>query len=240
MKRTLSTLGALTAIGLLAGCGSSTDANALVSHSHYVSYDPSSLAAEGNTQHHFQDPNTGENGITEPAIAHADAQSVGSPEVVARLHACGKLPYATLGNVLSTRGVNLNAAAAKNGPATAGSIYKAGASALGVASYAGRVPEMVIASTSAMAKMFDIMVAAAPEVQANLSTASACTGATLVDATGKFSKDGVSCLIGKPAGDDYVTLADQAVQQVVAGGGDVNAGVQLAISALLEAAHSCE
>jgi hypothetical protein len=236
---TLATL-AVTA-ALAAGCdGSGGDANKLVGVSHYASYDPSSLAAEGNTQHHFQDPNTGDNGLTEPLVAHAEAAQIGSPEVVARLHACGKLPYASLGSVLSTRGVSLNANTGKNAAQTAGTLYKSGASALGIASYAGRVPEMVIASTSSMAKMFDIFVAAAPEIQQNLSTSSACSGTSIADANGVFTKDGIACVIGKPANDDYVTLANQAVQQVVAGGGDVSSGVQIAIAALLEAAHSCE
>jgi hypothetical protein len=240
MNRKLSTLAALAATALVAGCSGSSDANKLVGVTHYSSYDPNSLAAEGNTQHHFQDPNTGDNGITEPLVAHAQAAQIGTPEVVARLHACGKLPYASLGSVLSTRGVNMTASTAKNAPPTAANIYKAGASALGIANYAGRVPEMVIASTSSMAKMFDVFVAAAPEIQSNLTNSSACSGTSVADATGKFSKDAIACIIGKPASDDYVTLANQAVQQAVAGGADVNTGVQLAIAALLEAAHSCE
>jgi hypothetical protein len=197
------------------------------------SVDPNSLAADGNTQHHFQDPNTGENGISDPNVIHADDAQVGSPEVVARLHACGKIPYASLGSILSTRGVNM-AAGAKAG--TAAAIYQTGASALGVASYAGRVPEALIASTSAMSKEFDILLAAAPEIQTNLTKSTACPGVTIADATGIFSKDGISCLLGKPATDGHVTLANQLVTQAP----DVATGVKLAISALLEAAHTCE
>jgi hypothetical protein len=198
-----------------------------------ASYEPTSLAAEGNTQHHFQDPNTGDNGITDPhTVTVMDAQ-VGSPEVVARLHSCAKLPYVTLGAILASRGVNVAAAA---GGQTAGGLYKTGAAALGMPNYAGRVPEAIIASTASMAKQFDILVAAATEVQKNLTNSKACPGVTIADATGKFSKDGISCIMGKPATDAHVTLANQLVTQAA----DVNTGVQLAIAALLEAAHTCE
>jgi len=192
-----------------------------------------SLAAEGNTQHHFQDPNTGENGITNPQEVHVMDAQVGSPEVVARLHSCAKIPYVTLGAILASRGVNMAAAATGQ---TAGGLYKTGAAALGMANYAGRVPEAIIASTASMAKQFDILVAASSEVQKNLTNSKACPGVTIADATGKFSKDGISCIMGKPATDAHVTLANQLVTQAA----DVNTGVQLATAALLEAAHTCE
>ena len=226
---------ALIGIGAVQSLGCSNDTTTTNSGWNHGtnSVDPNSLAADGNTQHHFQDPNTGENGISDPNMVHADDAQVGSPEVVARLHACGKIPYATLGSILSTRGVNM-AAGAKAG--TAAALYTSGASALGIASYAGRVPEALIASTSAMSKEFDILLAAAPEIQTNLTNSTACPGVTIADATGKFSKDGISCILGKPASDGHVTLANQLVTQAP----DVATGVKLAISALLEAAHTCE
>ena len=247
MKRIISTLttlaGAAGLVALVACDGGSGGANALViAQANQVAVDPSSLAAGTNTQHHFQDPNagTGINGITDPTQVVATNQTIGSPEVVARLHACAKIPYATLGSILATRGVNIQPAQAPSGggpaPQTAGTIYAEGAAAMGVADYAGRVPEMIIASTSAMAKEFDIFVAAAAEIQANLSTSSACPGTTIADANGVFSLDGISCIIGKPASQAHLTLANQLVQAAP----DVNTGVQIAIAALLEAAHTCE
>jgi hypothetical protein len=224
----------LLAAGAIVGC-SNAPADSLNGGPNAAasSNDPSSLAAEGNTQHHFQDPNTGDNGITDPQEVHVMDAQVGSPEVVARLHSCAKIPYATLGALLASRGVNIAAAATGQ---TAGALYKTGAAALGMPNYAGRVPEAIIASTASMAKEFDILVAAAPEVQKNLTTSKACPGTTIADATGKFSKDGISCIMGKPATDAHVTLANQLVTQAA----DVNTGVQLAIAALLEAAHTCE
>jgi hypothetical protein len=230
------TLAALAALGVT-GCGSSdSGANALVgAPKQQSSYDPDSLAAAGNTQHHFQDPNTGQNGISEPAVVAATNQQIGSPEVVARLHSCGKMPYASLGALLTSRGVNTQMAA-DGTTQTAGTIYQQGSAALGLADYAGRVPEMVIASTSAMAKQFDVFVAAATEIQANLTNSPACPGVTIADATGNFSKEGISCILGKPATDAHVTLANQLVQSAP----DVNTGEQLAIATMLEAAHTCE
>ena len=138
MKRILFTLAALGAGLLAVGCDDS-GANSLVAAPREFSVDPSSLAAPGNTQHHFKDPNIGTNGITDPTQVVANDQSVGSPEVVARLHACSKMPVASLGNILASRGVNVQADA--NGNPTAGTIYQNGMSAMGVASYSGRVPE---------------------------------------------------------------------------------------------------
>ena len=40
--------------------------------------------------------------------------------------------------------------------------------------------------------------------------------------------------------DEHVTVANQAVQDAVKGGATQAQGIQLAIAALLEAAHTCE
>jgi hypothetical protein len=58
----------------------------------------------------------------------------------------------------------------------------------------------------------------------------------LFDATGNFTKDGISCLIGKPARDEHVALANAAVTQA----STPAIGKQIAISALMAAAHTCE
>jgi hypothetical protein len=243
MKRIVSTLklatAAAAALGLAACDSSGGSASTLAaSQPNEIAIDPSSLAAGSNTQHHFQDPNagTGINGITDPAQVQAQNQVIGSPEVVARLHACGKIPYASLGNLLASRGVNMVPPATAPTTATAESIYADGASALGVADYAGRVAEMVVASTSSMAKEFDVFVAAATEIQANLTNSPACPGVVIADATGVFSADGISCILGKPATPQHVTLANQLVQAAP----DVNTGVLIAIATLLEASHTCE
>jgi hypothetical protein len=202
--------------------------------------DPNSLAADGNTQHHFQDPNTGDNGISDPNAVQADDQKVGSPEVVARLHSCSKIPYATLGNILSGRGVNTGSTTKDS----AGMLYKGGASALGIANYSGRVPEMILPSTAALSKEFDIMVAASREIQAASKAGTlqmdACPTTQLVDGSGNFTQDGLTCLMGKPATADHLAIANDAIAQAQSQGLTQDQGQQIAIAAILEAADTCE
>ncbi len=202
--------------------------------------DPNSLAADGNTQHHFQDPNSGENGISDPNEVKAEDEKIGSPEVVARLHSCSKITYDGLGSILQSRGVDLGSTQ-KN---SASQLYKTGKAALGTSNYAGRVPEAVIASTAALSKQFDIFVAAAMEIQTKMKDGTldmtACPGTQLVDGQGKFTQDGLSCLMGKPATPDHVNVANDAVTEAQNQGLTMDEGQQIAIASLLEAAHTCE
>ncbi|HEY6461363.1 MAG TPA: hypothetical protein VIY73_14455, partial [Polyangiaceae bacterium] len=115
--------------------------------------------------------------------------------------------------------------------------YAAGQSPLGVAVYASRTPEMITPSTSALAKEYDIFAAAAPEILAsNLAASKRCPGAQLVDSTGAFTADGLSCLMGKPAKPEHLTLANQ----LVSAASDKATGQQIAIATLLAAAHTSE
>jgi len=202
--------------------------------------DPNSLASGDNTQHHFQDPNSGDNGISDPNAVKADDQQVGSPEVVARIHSCSKVTYAALGNILTNRGVNTGSTTQNS----AGLLYKGGASALGVANYSGRVAEMIVPSTAALSKQFDILVAAGQEIQAQIKAGTyspkACPGTQFVDTSGNFTKDGLTCLMGKPATADHLTIANDAVTEAVSKGLTKDQGQQIAIAALLEASQTCE
>ena len=144
------------------------------------------------------------------------------------------MQYATLGRILTDLGVDLTSTTATS----AGDLYTAGQSALGVAVYASRVPEMILPSTSALAKEYDIFVAAASEVlKSNLASSTRCPGVQIVDATtGAFNTDGLSCLLGKPAKPDHLTL----VNQLVAAASDQATGQQIAVATLLAAAHTSE
>ena len=198
-----------------------------------------SLASgEGNTQHHFAQMGTGENGENNnsPDTVKAQDQQVGSPVVVARLHGCNKLPYATLGNIMSSRGVNVT----NTTQGSAGQLYKTGAAALGVANYAGRSPEMLIPSTAALSKEFDIFVAAAREIQMTKPAMTGCNGVMLMDQAGNFTKDGLSCLMGKSATATHVTVANDAITQAQSKGLTQAEGQQIAIASLLEASQTCE
>ncbi len=225
----------VVALASLAGC--SADANdKLVGPSEgSTAHGDDSLAAGENTFNHPTSQPTGENEVTDPQTKKLFDQTVGSPEVVARLHGCTKLTYGALRNTLTSRGATIGNTANNQQPNSTGSIYVNGRSALGVANYGGRVPEALFASTSGMAKQFDIFIAAATEIQTNFGTATGCTGVTLLT-NNQFTKEGISCLIGKPARDEHVALANNLVSQAT----DAATGQKIAIAALLEAAHTCE
>ena len=176
------------------------------------------------------DPQSNYN-ASDPAAKQAEDAIVGSPEVGARLHSCGKITYAALGNLLTSRGVNVGSATANS----AGLVYRNGMAALGTANYQGRVPEAPFYSTSAMSKQMDIFAQAAAEIAATGWNPPGCTGVKMFSGA-DFTKEGISCIIGKPARDEHVALANQAIKQAET----PEIGKQIAISALLSAAHTCE
>ena len=214
---------------MIAGCSEDGDSTQL---SKGTSRDPNGTAGgQGNTQEHNGNAGGADPGAA-TAVTEPQNQEIGSAEVVARLHHCGKIQVSALSSILGTRGVDVG----NQTQGSAGALLRSGQQSLGAANYAGRVNEASFWSTSSMAKAFDVFIAASGEVQANLTNSTACQGVTIADAQGKFNKDGISCIIGKPARGEHVTLANQAVTQAP----DVNTGIKIAISALLSAAHSCE
>lgn len=229
MKRTLLTsLGAVLAA--LAGCQQGSSDSLLP---HTEPWSQSSLAAGlDNTWNHQAQSIGGENGITDPNQKLQSDDVIGTPDVVARLHGAQKIQYATLGIILADLGVAVTSTTANS----AGELYSSGQSPLGVAVYASRTPEMIIPSTSALAKEYDIFVAAATEIlKSNLASSTRCPGVQLIT-NGQFTHDGLSCLLGKPAKPDHLTLANQLVSQAP----DPVTGQELAIATLLAAAHTSE
>jgi hypothetical protein len=185
------------------------------------------------TFNHQQQSIGGDNGVTDPIEKVQEDAVIGTPEVVSRLHAAQKIQYATLGTILADMGVATTSKTA----GSAGALYTAGTGPLGVAVYSSRTPEMLVPSTSALAKEYDVFAAAATEVlKSNLATSKRCPGITLVDTTGAFTHDGISCLIGKPAKPEHLTLANQLVTSA----SDKATGQQIAIATLLAAAHTSE
>jgi hypothetical protein len=141
----------------------------------------------------------------------------------------------SIGTILTSRGLTgggTRPAGAQSGQA----LYNAAAApaALGVANYNGRVPEAAFASTSAMAKTFDIFTMASYDAVAATYNAPACPGVRVVGTDNRFTKDGISCLIGKPATDEHVALANDAIAK------NPTDGAKIAIAALLSAAHTCQ
>ena len=115
-------------------------------------------------------------------------------------------------------------------------IYNAGdtAAALGAANYNGRVPEAPFASTSAVSKMFDIYSMSSYDAVDSGWSSTACPGTKLFDGSGQFTKDGLSCLLGKPATDQHVAIANDAIVK------NPTDGAKIAIAALLAASHTCQ
>ena len=203
--------------------------------------DPNATAGgENSTFDHSNDP-AGAAGSDFQPPEPAQMKMIGSPEVTSRLHSCGKITYASLGNLLTTRGltgggtrpqITVNGQT-QNAP-SGQTIYNQSAAALGIANYPGRVPEAPFASTSAMAKMFDIFTMASYDAVAANWNAPACPGVKVLGADGKFTKDGLSCLMGKPARDEHVAIANDAIAK------NPTDGAKIAIAALLSAAHTCQ
>lgn len=163
-----------------------------------------------------------------------------SPLIASRLHACGKLPYETLGNVLASRGVNLNAVAAQGKPPTAGQLYKAAGPTMGAPNYATRTRELASQTTSGATKTMDVFLIAAPEIIAAMPSLKACQvngqPARMFDLmTGNCTYEGVMCLTGTPASAGQVDLCNQLIKDVPA-----PVGQQIAVAAILSAAYTCE
>jgi hypothetical protein len=226
----LSILGVIAAPAL-AGCSNGGATDQLLP-SQPVAYQSDSLAAGKDTYNHPLQPNTGQNGVSIPSLVTQANAQIGTPDVVARLHGAQKIPVSSLANLLADLAVDMNA----QDPMSAAQLYTNGQEALGAPIYASRVPEMIIPSTACLAKEYDILVAAAQEILPNIGQSTRCPSVKLLDSSGQFTAEGISCLIGKPATADHVTIANNLVGQAP----DQKTGQLLAIATLLEAAHTSE
>jgi hypothetical protein len=161
----------------------------------------------------------------------------GPPSYTSHVHACMKMKYATLGNVLSTRGVNLAATAATS----AGAIYKAGDQALGVANYGQRQPEATDLSTSGASKTLDVFSSAAPEIIAAMANRTECKVAgvatQMFDTTsGACTAHGIECITGLPASPAEIELCSQ----IVINASTPAKGQNMAVAVTMAAAQICE
>jgi hypothetical protein len=185
--------------------------------------------------HMAQSVGSGQNGITDPKTATIQAAQLGTPDQVARMHGTQKIQYAMLGSFLTDLGVTMTPSNPAATIATAGDLYVNGSSALGAPLYGSRTAEMIIPSTAALAKEYDVFMAAAAEIMTGVGSSTRCPAVVLIT-NGELTQDGISCIIGKPATADHVTLA----QAIVAGSSDATTGQQIAIATLLAAAHISE
>jgi hypothetical protein len=203
---------------------------------------PGSTTGSGTTTFDHNNDSTGDmsgnndNG-TNTKQKTVDESAVGPADIVARLHTCGKLPVAVLQRFLASRGVNGQGKA----------LFDQGRSALQDANYAARIPEAAFGSTASYAKMSDVFVAAAADIRMNLDKSTGCPGIKMV-AADKFTKDGVSCIVGLPVSDAYMVAVNLNYESA-----KVNAEAttsnpakskedvaqELIIASLLTAAHAC-
>jgi len=179
----------------------------------------------------------GEDDSRDPYEIAKQREEEGSPEARARLHSCQKLQIATLRNVLTSFGVNMDA---EGDPPTAAQLLNGGGTALGQANYAARSGEDLVWTAAGAAKSFDIFVQAAPEIIAAMPLTLQCQNegapSELFNADNTCNADGVTCLIGRPATAEHLAICNS----LVTSSSTPENGKNIAVAALLSAAHSCE
>lgn len=163
-------------------------------------------------------------------------QEEGPPTFSARMHSCPKMQYSTVGRLLASRGVDLDAA----GDLSAGFLWRNGQSALGAAKLNVRSRESTEITTAAAARLFDIFAQAAPEIIAAMPTLEACmvdgVGTSMFNQAGQCTPDGIACLTGLPASASHLELCNEMISRATS----PEKGQELAVAALAAAAHTCE
>lgn len=235
MNRIALTLISVTALAL-AACSDGTSDSLSNGSNSLGGGDPNGTAGgEDTTFDHSNDPGGAAPGADFQPAEPAQVRLVGSPEVTSRLHSCGKITVKSLGDILTSRGLTGGGTRPQGAPSGQAIFQQGGtAAAFGGANYNGRVPEAPFASTSAMAKMFDIFTMASYDAVSANWTAPACPGVKVLGADGKFSQDGLTCLMGKPAKAEHLAIANDAIAK------NPTDGAKIAIAALLSAAHTCQ
>src|SRR4051812_38020984 len=119
----------------------------------------------------------------------------GPPSFSAQMHGCTKPRVATLGNILTSVGIN----AANTATRSAGQLYTQGGTALGGANYAARVKENLAITISGASREFDIFAAGAQEIITNVPNLARCkdaagAAAVLFDANNRCQASGLTCI----------------------------------------------
>lgn len=161
----------------------------------------------------------------------------GPPKFRSFMHGCMKLHVATLGNVLTSVGVNL----ALNTDGSAGKLFREGANALGGPNFANRIRENAGITTSGASREFDIFAAGAQEIIDNVPSLARCkvnnVGAQIFDPTTNACRaDGITCITGVPATAAHLDFCNIAVSTA----SSLATGKRLAVAAIMAAAFTCE
>jgi hypothetical protein len=160
----------------------------------------------------------------------------GPPKYTSRVHACPKVRFATLGNVLRSVGVNT----ANTANLSAGQLYNSGFNAMGGPNFQNRIRENIAVTTSGASRMFDVFAAAADEIINGMPNLERCkvggVGAVMFDANNQCRADGITCLIGQPAQPAHLDFCNLTVTSA----SDVTVGRRIAVAAIMAAAYTCE
>jgi hypothetical protein len=160
----------------------------------------------------------------------------GPPNISSRMHSCSKIKYATLGNVLRSRGVNMGNTAATS----AGGLFRSGQQALAAPNYTARIGEGTDLSTASASRLFDIFIAAAPEIVAAMPMRQECmlngAGTQFFDAGGQCTLAGISCLVGYPAKQAQVDICNRIITEA----STPQIGRNIAVGVVAAAAFTCE
>jgi hypothetical protein len=163
-------------------------------------------------------------------------QAEGPPKYTSRVHSCSKVRFDTLGRLLASRGVDVGNPA----DLSAGQLYRSGDQAMGAPNYGARSRENIELTTAGASRLFDIFVAAAPEIIANLPNRPECqiggVGAQLFNESNQCLAEGITCLIGYPATASHIEVCNLTVQRAA----DLQSGQRMAVAVLAAAAHTCE
>jgi|GEM_PF-2455766 len=134
-------------------------------------------------------------------------------------------------------------------PATPGYLFFNGKDALGVPKLNSRLGEKEEHSTASALRLFDIFIQSASQIITNIGDASKAPACSLNGKNlpmfdpkdGSCVEESVSCIIGTPASEDHMLLCNLIVQKAnVADPTDVAKKRNIAVAALLSAAHSCQ
>jgi len=164
------------------------------------------------------------------------------------LCACFDPPCAQIGN-----GAQNNENATAKGicvtrPQTAAYLYQSGTDAFSVPPDDSRRSEKDGHTTASAMRLMDIFIQAAPEIVANMGDpqlAPACSlngqNAPMFNPDGSCNEQAVSCLIGTAATSEHLLLCDLIVDKAnPQDNEDIARKREIAVAALLSAAHTCE
>lgn len=194
------------------------------------------LPGEGNGSAGGEDNTFDHPGDTDPWDILDRLLSEGPPSYSAHVHSCMKMKYATLGRVLTSRGVNLAATAVTS----AGGLYTGGQQALGIATYAQRQAEATELTTAGASKILDIYASAAPEIITAMPNRAECTvngtPTQMFDAAGACTARGIACITGLPASPAQLELCSH----IVTSASNPTKGRNMAVAVTMAAAQICE